>query len=110
LGAASAPVISPTRNHQSRERTIRRTAAEGNGTRTASVLALARSKEIRFRDFSMIERIFSNNLQAARYFFNSGWIFVTKRSDPEVIVTAERADHRKLGDDFFYLEDGEIQR
>lgn len=63
--------------------------------RTAILKIFAQSKPIRFKN-SM------NRPNEVQYTYAQGFIFVVMQEDPPVIVTVEKAGHRKLNSDFWY--------
>jgi hypothetical protein len=63
--------------------------------RTAILKIFAQSKPIRFKNKL-------NRPDEAQYTYAQGFIFVVTQEDPPVIVTVEKAGHRKLNSDFWY--------
>lgn len=63
--------------------------------RTAILKIFAQSKPIRFKNKLNL----TNEVQ---YTYAQGFIFVVAQEDPPVIVTVEKAGHRKLNSDFWY--------
>lgn len=76
--------------------------------RSAILKLYAQARPIRFRDDHMLRRIFSNKFQSARYFYIHGWIMVATDEDPPTILTMEVSGQKKLGKDFFYVEESRL--
>jgi hypothetical protein len=77
-------------------------------TRDAARLAIIRmfdqARPIRFREKFMLQR-YVNNGQPADYRYLNGWILVATVEKPQTVMTVERSWERKLGFDFWYVDD-----
>ncbi len=62
------------------------------------------ARPIRFKDKYMVLRILNNHFREARYYYAQGFIFVLTAEFPPTILTVERTGDKKLGRDFFYIE------
>ncbi len=80
-------------------------AIEEESARGAIIKMFSHARQIRFKDEYMLRRILSNACEAADYYYHGGFIFVTSREVPPVIVTVERTESKKLGADFWYVEE-----
>ncbi len=60
------------------------------------------SFEIKFSAAHMVIRLLNNHVQAAKYMYNNGWIFVC--SQDNIVITIERQDDKKFGKDLFKVE------
>jgi hypothetical protein len=63
------------------------------------------SFEIKFSAAHMVIRLLNNHIQAAKYMYNNGWIFVC--SHDNIIITIERQDDKKFGKDLFKVDQQE---
>ena len=90
------------------DRFLERTSGEHISEETARVTILklfSHSKPIRIKSEHMIHRLLKNNLKEVRYTYAHGYIFVTTKEEPPVIVTIENAGQRTLNNDFWYEEE-----
>jgi DNA polymerase III epsilon subunit-like protein len=68
-------------------------------------ILLKDSFEIKFSAAHMVIRLLNNHIQAAKYMYNNGWIFVC--SHDNIIITIERQDDKKFGKDLFKVDQQE---
>jgi hypothetical protein len=75
----------------------------------AAKLAIIRihdsARPIRFKERFMTQRLLNNGGKPVHYLYAAGWIVVTTQESPATILTIERNWHRKLGYDFWYIEE-----
>ncbi len=65
-----------------------------------------RAEQIRFKDVYMVERLLRNKVMPVDYYYSNGFIFVATQETPPTILTVELSMGKKLGKDFFYIENG----
>lgn len=63
------------------------------------------ARRIRFQTVFMVERIISNQFRECGYWLNQDLVFVTSIEKPPTIVTVEKLWGKKLGRDFFYVDE-----